>query len=84
MTREEIAATLIEVMKNSTEEPVDWNGLTETSKIDALGFDSLSVLDLIFYIKEQFEFEVEVDELSGVSTFGDMLDFLEHRLQGTA
>ena len=80
MTRKEIAAILIEVMKDSVEEPVDWDGLTETSRIEELGFDSLAILDLVFYMKERFGIEVEVDELTDVSTFGDMINFIEQRL----
>ncbi len=81
MTREEVAARLIDVMKKSTEEVVDWDAITEASSIEAMGIDSLTTLDLLFYIKEDFGLDIDVKELTGIESFKNMVDFIAPRLQ---
>jgi len=39
-------------MQQSSQEDVDWDSVTLESRIDSLGFDSLSILDLIYDIRE--------------------------------
>lgn len=81
MSREEVAAKLIEVMKKATEEVVDWDAITEASSIETMGIDSLTTLDLLFYIKEDLGLDIDVNELTGIETFKDMVDFIGPRLE---
>ena len=80
MSREELAGRLIEILKKATDEVADWDSITGASSIETLGIDSLTTLDLLFYIKEEFGVEVEAEELTGLTTFGDMTEFIEKRL----
>ena len=80
MTREEILIKLRHCMKQSSQEHIDWDAVTEDSTIDSLGFDSLSMLDLIYDIQQEFALEFEAEDLVSVETVGALVAFLEERL----
>jgi len=81
MTRNEILDQLRETMRVSSPEPMDWEALTEETTIGALGFDSLSILDLIYDVQQSFGVDFEAEELVNIGTVGDLADFLEETLQ---
>lgn len=81
MMREEILLKLKEAMEGSAPEPVDWKGITEETTIGELGFDSLSILDLIFDVQQAFGIDFEAQELVNINTVGELADFLEEELQ---
>lgn len=80
MNHNEIIEKLRETMKASTQEPIDWNNVTEASRIEALGFDSLSILDLIYDIQQSFEVSFEAQDMINITTVGELADFLEQKL----
>ena len=80
MTREEIGSKLRDIMKDSSQEAVDWDSFSEQSDITSLGFDSLSILDLIYDIQQSFNVEFEAENLADVQTVGDLVSFLEKQL----
>ena len=61
MTRPEIIEQLLQTVKDSSPEPIEWDTLTEETTIGSLGFDSLSILDLIYDIQQAFEIEFEAE-----------------------
>ena len=80
MTREQIIERLGEVLQeSSTSARVDWGSVTEKTEIDALGFDSLTILDLIFDIEEAFALEVPAEDILSVKTVGSLASYLEKR-----
>lgn len=81
MTRQEIGEKLRQVMKESVRKELDWQTVTETSQIAELGFDSLSILDLVYDVQQAFSMDFDAEELTGVRTVGDLVSFLEARLQ---
>ncbi len=46
-----------------------------------MGIDSLTTPDLLFCIKEDMGLDIDVNELTGIETFKDMVDFIAPRLQ---
>lgn len=84
MTRQEIVEKLRALMKKSSTKQVDWNSMTEQTDIAALGFDSLSILDLIYDIQSGFKLEFDAEEVTGVKTVGDMVTFLESKTRSAA
>lgn len=80
MTREEIFKTLRDTMQDSTQETIDPAAVTEQSEITSLGFDSLSLLDLIYDVQQAFELDFEAEQLTSVKTVGDLVSFLEEQL----
>ncbi len=82
MQREEIIDRLRTTMQQSTQEAVDWDSVTLETDIGTLGFDSLSILDLIYDVQQEFDLEFEAEELIGVRTVGELVGFLEGQLAG--
>jgi len=80
MTRKEIGDKLRGIMRASSQEEVDWSAVTEQSQIADLGFDSLSILDLVYDIQQGFGVEFEAEQLTAVRTVADLVTFLEQRL----
>lgn len=81
MTREQIIERLGEVLQESSSSTrVDWGTVTEATAIDTLGFDSLTILDLIFDIEESFGVEVPAEDIVSVKTVGSLARYLERRL----
>ncbi len=81
MIRDEILDKLKETMEVSAPEPMDWDSINEETTIGELGFDSLSILDLIFDVQQAFGIEFEAQELVNVNTVGELADFLEEELK---
>src|SRR5215813_10066974 len=47
-----------------------------------LGLDSLAMIELLFKIEEAFDLEIPNDDLSQITTVGDVIAYVEHRLGG--
>lgn len=47
--------------------------------IDSLGFDSLTMLDLVYDLQQEFQFDDDVRELADLQTVGDLANYLESR-----
>ncbi len=80
MTVEEIIEKLRELMKESSTEDVDWDSVTPDTNIETIGFDSLSILDLIYDIQQSFGIQFDAEHLTDVRTVGDLAAFLEKQL----
>ena len=79
MAHEEIIQRLKDMMKRSSQIPIDWNSVTSETAIQSLGFDSLSILDLIYDIQQEFGLEFEAEEVISVKTVGQLAAFLHER-----
>jgi acyl carrier protein len=49
-----------------------------------LGLDSLAMIELLFKIEETFDLEIPNDDLSKITTVGDVIAYVEVRLSGAA
>ena len=82
MERQEIYDRLGEILKESSASEVDWSTVNEETTIEALGFDSLTILDLLFDIDEKFDLETNAKDILEIGTVGEMVTFLAERLEG--
>ncbi len=82
MQREKIMQTLCNIVEQSTVEPIDIENITEDTTIGELGFDSLSVLDLVYDMQQAFGLDFEVQELVTINAVGELIDFLEEEMKG--
>ena len=80
MTTEEIVEKLGEIMKEASQAEVAWDALTPDATIESLGFDSLTILDLIYDIQQTFEVDFEAEELVSIKTVGALAEFLRGKL----
>ena len=81
MQREQVIARLRDAMKQSSMEDVDWSAIKEETVIGDIGFDSLSILDLIYDVQQEFGLDFDAEELVAVNTVGELADFLGKQLQ---
>ena len=77
MNQAEIIEKLKTMMQKSSQIQVKWDTVNADSTIESLGFDSLSILDLVYDIQQEFGFEFEAEELVGIKTVGQLAGFLE-------
>jgi acyl carrier protein len=80
MEQQEIIAKLRHIMKQSSQVKVDWESVTADTVIGSLGFDSLSILDLVYDIQQAFGISFEAELLAGVKTVGQLADFLKTKM----
>ncbi len=76
MTKEEVIARLADVMKSVSQEDVDWDTVGSDSTIEDLGFDSLSILDLMYDIQQEFDIEIEGEEIVDIKTIDQLAAFI--------
>jgi acyl carrier protein len=81
MTREQIIERLRTTMRTSTQEAVNWDTVTAETTIAELGFDSLSILDLLYDVQQEFGIDFEPQELVDIGTVGDLADFVLEEMQ---
>lgn len=80
MQSSDILERLGGVIAESAVEEVDWSLVTKDTTVESFGFDSLSVLDLIFDLDQEFGTEIEATELLKMVTIGDLVNHLEEIL----
>ncbi len=80
MTREEIHEKLGAIFTQASSSEIDWVSVTDDTTIESLGFDSLTILDLLFDMEDSLGVQVEASEILEVKTVGQMVDFLHKRL----
>ena len=49
----------------------------ETSLKDDLGVDSLDLLELVMAFEEEYNIELNPEELEGIQTVGDVMDYIK-------
>ena len=76
MSIEQIIDRLRKVMQGAVERPVDWSRVTGATAIADLGFDSLSVLDLVYDIQMEFGIQFDAEAIANVKTVQELAVFL--------
>lgn len=57
---------------------VDIDDITmETSFVDDLEADSISLFELIMAVEDEFDIEIDDEAIEGISTVGDIVEYLE-------
>jgi len=51
----------------------------DETTIESFGFDSLSILDLLFDLEQEFAIAIEAEEMLNIKSVGDLVDFLGER-----
>ena len=75
MEREEIKCTLYEMMSELLEREVD--DIDEFKALmDELDLSSLEIMTMIADLEEQFQIQIPENDIRGMVTVGDMIDFI--------
>lgn len=59
---------------------VEIDDITEESTLDALGADSLDVVELVMSIEEEFEIEIADEDAESLEKVGDIIKYVEEKL----
>ena len=61
---------------------VEADKVTEAASItDDLGADSLDVVDLVMSFEEEFDIEIPDDQVEKIKTVGDIVKFIEEKVE---
>ena len=79
MNRQELSATVLELLEKETGE--SYPALQDaTSLRDGLNLDSLDMAGLVLHIESRFGIQIETELLESITTVGTLLDALETKL----
>ncbi len=77
--RTEILERLRDVLQESAVEERDWAAVTSETTIESLGFDSLTILDVLYDVEEEFGVALEPKRVVKTRTVGEIVHLLlEH------
>ncbi len=51
--------------------------ITEDTALEDLGADSLALVELVMSVEEEFEIEIQDEDMENFKTVGDVLDYIE-------
>ncbi len=74
-----ILERLREVLRESAVEERDWNAVAPETTIESLGFDSLTILDVLYDVEEEFGIALEPKQVVKTRTVGEIIDLLQQR-----
>ena len=76
---ETIIGRLRAILEESSEEDRDWKEVGTDTSIESLGFDSLSILDLLYDVDQEFDIHLEASEVIDLRTVGEIATLLKER-----
>lgn len=80
MTREQIVDVLRELLARQEQLKVSVDAITLDSRIDQLGFDSLSVLDFVYDMENRFKVPIEIADLVALERVDELVEYLRRKL----
>ena len=60
---------------------IDRERVTPEASLVALGADSLSVLEMVLALEEEFDLDIDCDNLGGAKTVQDAIGYVTHLLE---
>jgi acyl carrier protein len=82
MTRDQIVGVLKELLRQQKQVKIDVSSISLESRLDRIGFDSLSILDFMYDVEDRFKVRMEIPDLVRMHHVKDLIDYLEGKLAG--
>ena len=80
MNSSEILGTLREILRDNSVEEHDWDAVDAATTFEALGIDSLMILDLLYDVEQRLGAQIEASDVVDVETVGQFADVVaQHR-----
>ncbi len=79
MNEIEMLERLRAVLEASSTQPVDWTQLSLETTVESLGFDSLSILDVLYGIEQEFGIELDAADVIDLETVGELVAVMAQR-----
>ena len=67
---------LRDVLRDSAVEERDWDAVAPETTIESLGFDSLTILDVLYDVEEEFGIALEPKQVVKTRTVGEIVGLL--------
>ena len=77
MNRDQIVDTLKSLLGQQEKISIDLSSINEETRIDRIGFDSISILDFMYEVEEKFQTRIEVADLVRMEIVRDLIDHLQ-------
>ena len=72
-----ILERLRDVLRDSAVEERDWDAVAPETTIESLGFDSLTILDVLYDVEEEFGVALEPKQVVKTRTVGEIVGLLQ-------
>jgi acyl carrier protein len=79
VARQKIIDELRRIIEEDDATKVDVSNVGEQTRIDKIGFDSLSILEFMYEIEHRFSIDMEVSDLVEMEVVADLVDHLERK-----
>ncbi len=79
MSEDPIIIRLRDILRESSPEDRDWDRVGADTTIESLGIDSISILDLLYDVDQEFDVHLEAADVLEVRTVGEIADLLRER-----
>ncbi|MEM7587135.1 MAG: acyl carrier protein [Acidobacteriota bacterium] len=79
MSDEAIIIRLRNILRDNSAEEYDWDQVNGDTTIESLGIDSLSILDLLYDIDQEFDIQLEGADVVDTRTVGEIAALLKQR-----
>ncbi|MCY3593592.1 MAG: acyl carrier protein [Acidobacteria bacterium] len=73
----EVLARLRDVLRDSAVEEHDWDAVVPETPIESLGFDSLTILDVLYDVEEEFGIALDPKLVVKTRTVGEIIALLQ-------
>ena len=73
----EVLARLRDVLRESAVEEHDWDAVMLETQIESLGFDSLTILDVLYDVEEEFGIALDPKQVVKTRTIGEIIALLQ-------
>ena len=81
-TRDQIVSHLKDLLRRQKQVKIDVDAIGMDTRLDRLGFDSLSILDFMYDVEDHFKVRIEIADLVRLERVQNLIDYLEARLAG--
>jgi len=82
MTRDQIVSVLRDLLRQQKQVKIDASSVSLESRLDRIGFDSLSILDFMYDVEDRFKVRMEIADLVRMHYVKDLIEYLEGKLAG--
>ncbi len=73
----DVLARLRDVLRDSAVEEHDWDAVVPETQIESLGFDSLTILDVLYDVEEEFGIALDPKLVVKTRTVGEIITLLQ-------
>ncbi|MEM8997945.1 MAG: acyl carrier protein [Acidobacteriota bacterium] len=79
MSQDPTLTRLLAILKDNATDDHDWDNVTRETTFEAVGIDSLSILDLLYDVDQEFDIQLEGADVVDMKTLGEIAALLEKR-----